>query len=163
MSCMMCNAPPPENFSCYPATHICYCYPAIHSCYSSIYSHFPSIVAISNRIYGVSGVPFQYRDGLTRYMDSHDKDIKNNAWVTVNNDFFGHEWGDLAMIFTSDEVTSEKSLVNDLTSGQNIVIHGNECIILFLTRYFMSWAHSFANTIVDISFRHCRQGRSFLP
>ena len=34
-------------------------------------------------------------------------DIKNNAWVTVNNDFFGHEWGDLPMIFTSDEVTSD--------------------------------------------------------
>ena len=77
-------------------------------------------------------------------MDSHDKDIKNNAWVTMNNDFFGHEWGDLAIIFTSDEVTSEKSLANHLTSDQNIVIHGNECIILFLTRYFMSWAHNFA-------------------
>ena len=34
-------------------------------------------------------------------------DIKNNAWVTVNSDFFGHEWGDLPMIFTSGEVTSE--------------------------------------------------------
>ena len=32
--------------------------------------------------------------------------IKNNAWVIVNNDFC-HEWGDSAMIFTSDEVTSE--------------------------------------------------------
>ena len=31
-----------------------------------------------------------------------DNDIKNNAWVTVSN-----EWGDLPMIFTSDEVTSE--------------------------------------------------------
>ena len=54
------------------------------------------------------------------------KDIKNNARVTVNNDFFVtreairqwfslvtnnnffcHEWGDSTMIFTSDEVTSE--------------------------------------------------------
>ena len=69
-------------------------------------------------------------------------DIKNNAWVTVNNDFFGHEWGDLPMIFTSDEVTSEnKSLANHLTSDQKIVIHGNECIILFLTRYLISWTH----------------------
>ena len=25
----------------------------------------------------------------------------------MNNDFFGHEWGDLPMIFTSDEVKSE--------------------------------------------------------
>ena len=25
----------------------------------------------------------------------------------MNNDFFGQDWGDLAMIFMSDEVTSE--------------------------------------------------------
>ena len=36
------------------------------------------------------------------------KDIKNNAWVTVRNDWFlGHEWGDLPIIFTSEEVMSE--------------------------------------------------------
>ena len=34
-------------------------------------------------------------------------------WITI---FFGHEW-------------------------QKIAIHGNECIILFLTRYFMFWTH----------------------
>ena len=34
-------------------------------------------------------------------------EIKNNVWVTMNNDFWGHEWGDLPIIFTSDEVTSE--------------------------------------------------------
>ena len=65
-------------------------------------------------------------------------DIKNNAWVTVNNDFWSrvgwfandfHEW---------------KSLANHLTSDQKIVIHGNECIILFLARYFISWTHSSA-------------------
>ena len=70
-------------------------------------------------------------------------DIKNNAWVTVNNDFlsqvrrFGndfHEW-------RSQEW---KSLPNRLTSDKKIVIHGNECIILFLTRYFMSWTHKSA-------------------
>ena len=38
---------------------------------------------------------------------ARDRDIKNNAWVTVNNDFYGHEWGDLPTIFVSDEVTSE--------------------------------------------------------
>ena len=68
------------------------------------------------------------------------KDIKNNAWVTVNNDFlsrvgrFGndfHEW-------RSHEW---KSLPNRLTSDKKIVIHGNECIILFLTHYFMSSTH----------------------
>ena len=68
-------------------------------------------------------------------------DIKNNAWVTVNDDFWvtseaicqwfsrRHEW---------------KSLANRLTSDPKIVIQGNECIILFLTRYFMSWTHNSA-------------------
>ena len=45
-------------------------------------------------------------------------DIKNNAWVTVNIDFL---------------------VTNHLTSNQNIVIHGYECIILFLTCYFISY------------------------
>ena len=67
-------------------------------------------------------------------------EIKNTAWVTVNNDFlsrvrrFGndfHEW-------RSHEW---KSLTNRLTSDKKIVIHGNECIILFLTCCFMSWTH----------------------
>ena len=71
------------------------------------------------------------------------KGIKNNAWVTVNNDFlsrvrrFGndfHEW-------RSHEW---KSLPNRLTSDKKIVIHGNECIILFLTCYFMWWTHKSA-------------------
>ena len=41
-------------------------------------------------------------------------------WITI----FGHSW---------------KSLGNHIMSDKKIVIHGNECIILFLTCYFMSW------------------------
>ena len=48
------------------------------------------------------------------------------------------------------------------TSDPKIVIHGNECIILFLTRYFMSWTHNPAKTIIDRSFCNCRQRRWFL-
>ena len=44
---------------------------------------------------------------MIKASQNEEEEIKNNAWVTVNNDFFGHEWGDLPMIFTSDEVTSE--------------------------------------------------------
>ena len=66
---------------------------------------------------------------------------KNNRWI------WRHGW---------------KSLVNRITSDPKIVIHGNECIILFLTRYFMSLTHNFRKTIIDRSFRNCRQGRSFL-
>ena len=46
-------------------------------------------------------------------------------WFANNfHEWRSHEW---------------KSLVNCFTSDPKIVIHGNECIILFLTRYFMSW------------------------
>ena len=41
----------------------------------------------------------------------------------------------LPMIFTNDDVTSE----------QKIVIHDNEYIISFLTRYFMSWTYNSAS------------------
>ena len=66
-----------------------------------------------------------------------------------------------AKILTSDEVTSENHW-QIITSGHQIVIHGNECIIVFLTRSFMSWVHNSAKTIIDRSFRICRQGRSIL-
>ena len=55
-----------------------------------------------------------------------------------------------------------KSLVNCITSGPKIFIHGNECIILFLTCYFMPLTHIFLKPIIDRSFHNCRQGRSFL-
>ena len=61
-------------------------------------------------------------------------------WITI----FCHEWGDSAMIFTSDEVTSENHCRITSWVTKKIVIHGNECIILFLTRYFMSWTHKSA-------------------
>ena len=36
-----------------------------------------------------------------------ERDTWNNVWVSVNNDFFCHDWGDSAMIFMTDEVTSQ--------------------------------------------------------
>ena len=61
-------------------------------------------------------------------------------WITISgsrvrrfaNDF--HEW----------RSHDWKSLANRLRSDPKIVIHGNECIILFLTRYFMSWTYNYA-------------------
>ena len=70
----------------------------------------------------------------------HINDIKNNAWVAVNNDF----------LVTSEVICQwfsrvTKSRVKIIGKSPHewlkIVIHGNECIILFLTRYFMSWTH----------------------
>ena len=55
--------------------------------------------------------------------------------------FLGHKWGDLPIIFTSDP---------------KIVNHGNECIILFLTGYLVSWTLNSAKTIIDRWFRRCR-------
>ena len=67
-------------------------------------------------------------------------DIKNKAWVTVNNDFWSRvRW--FANDFHEWRSHEWKSLVNYLTSDHKIVLHGNKCIILFLTRYFMSWTH----------------------
>ena len=81
--------------------------------------------------------------------------------LKAQNLFLGHEWGDLRMIFT---IRHEwKSLANRITSDPKIVIHGNECILLFLTRYFMSLEHTILlKTIIDRSFRNCRQKRPFL-
>ena len=68
--------------------------------------------------------------------------------------FLGYEWGDLPIIFTSDEVTNENHW--QITSDPKTVIHGNECIILFLTRYLMSWTHNSDKMIIDRWFRSCR-------
>ena len=43
----------------------------------------------------------------TRLLKRKFHEIKRNARVTVNNNFLGHKWGDLPIIFTSDEITSE--------------------------------------------------------
>ena len=44
-----------------------------------------------------------------------------------------------------------KSLANRLTSDPKIVIHGKKCIILFLTRYSMSWVHNSARKQLSIA------------
>ena len=89
---------------------------------------------------GLGHVP---HDGLGRVYN--DNDIKNNAWVTVNNDF-GSRVRRFAYDFHEWRSHEWKLWANRPTSDPKIVIHGNECIILFLTRYFMSWTHNFAKT-----------------
>ena len=65
-------------------------------------------------------------------------DIKNNAWVTVNNDFWVTSEAICQYNFHGWRSHEWKSLANRIRSDPKIVIHGNECIILFLTRYLMS-------------------------
>ena len=56
------------------------------------------------------------------------------------------------MLFANDFTSDEwKSLANHITSDQKIVIHDNECIILFITRYLMVWTHNFAQKIIDLT------------
>ena len=86
-------------------------------------------------------------------------EIKNNAWVTVNNDFFVTSEA-IRQWFSRVTKSRVKIIAESPHEWQKIVIHSNECIILFLTRYFMSWTHKSA--IIERSFRHCCQGRPFL-
>ena len=70
-------------------------------------------------------------------------DIKNNVWVTVNNDFFVTS-GAIRQWFSRVTKSRVKIIAESPHEWQKIVIHGNECIILFLTRYFVSWTHKSA-------------------
>ena len=61
-------------------------------------------------------------------------------WITI----FGSRVRRFANDFHEWRSHEWKSLANRITSDPKIVIHGNECIILFLTRYLMSWTHNSA-------------------
>ena len=79
-----------------------------------------------------------------QYFFKHRKaHIKNSAWVTVNM-VFGSRVRRFAKDFHEWRSHEWKSLVNLITSDPKIVIHFNECTILFLTCYFMSWTHNSA-------------------
>ena len=73
----------------------------------------------------------------------------------VNNEFVGHEWGDLPIVFSSDEVTG-KNIGKWHHERQKIIILGNECIDLFCAPYCMYWTHDSIKTTTNRSFRHCR-------
>ena len=78
-----------------------------------------------------------------QYRKSHCGDIKNNAWVTVNNDFFVTSEA-IWQWFSRVTKSRVKIIAESPHEWQKVVIHSNECIILFLTRYFMSWTHKSA-------------------
>ena len=84
-------------------------------------------------------------------------DIKNNAWVSVNNDFlsrvrrfgndFRHEW---------------KSLPNLLTSDKKTLFKVTNVLFYFLHVIFCHEHTNPLRTVIKRSFRHCCQGRPFL-
>ena len=83
------------------------------------------------------------------------QDIKNNAWVTVNNDFFVTSEA-IRQWFSRVTKSRVKIIAESPHEWQKIVIHSNECIILFLTRYLMSWTLNSAKSVIDRWFRRCR-------
>ena len=69
-----------------------------------------------------------------------NEDIKNNAWVTVNNDFLVTS-GVICQWFSWVTKSQVKIIGKSPHEWPKIVIHGNKYIILFLTRYFITWTH----------------------
>ena len=95
-----------------------------------------------------------YSDSHYKIRRSHDRhifmmriphlQIKNNTWITVNYDFG----------VTSEAICTSslvKLLANRITSDTKIVMHGNECIILFFTCYSMSLNAQFSEKQLSIA------------
>ena len=96
------------------------------------------------------------------HISDHQGNIKNNAWGTVNNDFWVTSEA-ICQWFSRVTKSRVKIIGKSHHEWPKFVIHGNECIILFLTRYFMSLEHTILRkNIINRSFRNCRQGRPFL-
>ena len=98
----------------------------------------PDIAAVDMYTRGAS----QYKMSSHQYRDSLVEDIQNNAWVTVNNNFWCHEWGHLPINFMRDEVISENHWQIASQVIKKLLFTCNESIISFLTHYFMSQTHN---------------------
>ena len=79
---------------------------------------------------------------VDKYMSAWRGDIKNNAWVTMNNDFLGHEWGDLPIIFTSDKVTSENCWQIASRVTQKSLFMVTNVLFYFLHAILCPWTHN---------------------
>ena len=73
-------------------------------------------------------------------------------WITI----FGHEWGDLQMIFMSDKVTSENhgQITSPVTKKSLFMVMS---VLFYFLHVILSIEHTIPlQTIIDRSFRHCR-------
>ena len=91
---------------------------------------------------------------------------KNNAWVTMNNDFWVIRDAICQWFFTSyenrDFVTRENYCQVASRVTQKALFTVTKLLFYFFTCYPMSWTYNSAKTIIYRSFLFCRQGRSFL-
>ena len=80
----------------------------------------------------------------------------------MNNDFVGNVWGDLPMIFTSVDVTSENR--GQITSRvpQNSIFTVTNVFFFNLHAVFCPEHTIPLKTITDRPFRNCHQGRYIL-
>ena len=67
-------------------------------------------------------------------------------WITI----LGSRVRPFAHYFHEWRSHEWKPSANRITSDPKIIIHGNECIILFITDYLMSWSHNPAKIIIDL-------------
>ena len=81
--------------------------------------------------------------------------MNNNARVTVNNDFFGHEWGDLLKIFTSDEVKSENRWQITSRVTTKSIFMATNVLFYFLRAILCPWTHNSAKNNHVIVAKEC--------
>ena len=88
-------------------------------------------------------------------------EIKNNAWVTVNNDFLSRvrRFGDDFHEWRSHEL---KSLPNRLTSDKKSLFTVTNVLFYFLHAILCHEHTNSLRTIIERSFSHCCHRRPFL-
>ena len=78
-------------------------------------------------------------------------------WFEITNKYFGATSEVICQWFSRVTKSPVKMISKSHHEWAKNVNDGNEYIILFLTRYFMSWTHSSTKTIIDRSSRHSRK------
>ena len=69
---------------------------------------------------------------------------------------FGHKWGDLPMIFTSDEVTSENHWqITSRVTEKSLFTVTNVLFYFLLSIFYLEHTVPL-QTMIDRSFLHCR-------
>ena len=134
---------------------ICFCY---HNCHLQQYPWYYCLLLIQLKMTPCELMQFIAK--LSYLCGYYAVDIKNNAWVTVNNDFWSRvKW--FANDFHQRRNHEWKSLATHIRSDQ-------KSLFTVTNYYFISYALFFSEhtiplkAIIDRSFCHCHQERSSL-